>query len=458
VLNTFALFSNYGGVIQNCVRHGKIPVDELMDVMFANQDFLDKHAADLTDEKIAAKLITIRDSHPAVWNAAKLSPLCLQLFDDVPNFADSLCEKHGSDDIAAFLYTKYGEAVPQAAAAINKFGDIAIYVLSRYEKSDLFRNALKDQHLGVRIIPYIIQFGDTGLERIADNKSWLDKYFDEEGNARQKEWWTSIPGGGAADVVRNWYNHYPNEWSEIGWAALDVADATLLVASLGASSGVSAAKTGAATGAKNAAKIGVKNVGRDVATTIAESGMRQTAKGARAAAKLEKRSLFRRGVMSSRIGYYLAPIRVGNVLRYAIRASETVAIMPMKKTAQMFYHAARQFLVSWGGVRMELRRVVYRSLLYTGLAVTLWYRTLPMVAEKLPEMADATGRFLGELSKSVAKSIPALLNGYLDGLLGGSPQSLQQAWIKWAIVVAVLALLLLWQGNKTYRKIVLRKA
>ncbi|MDR1493581.1 MAG: hypothetical protein LBT05_12790 [Planctomycetaceae bacterium] len=457
VLNTFALFSNYGGVIQNCVRQGKIPIGEVIDAIFANQDFLDKNR-DSEDEEIAAKLIAIRDSHPAVWQAARLSPLCLQLFDDAPRLADALCEKYGTDDIATFLYAKYGEAVPQAAAAIYQFGDIAIYILNRYEKSDLFRNALKDEQLGVRIIPYVVQYGDTGLERIEHNKAWLDKYFDEKGAARQKEWWASIPGGGAADVVRNWYNGYPNEWSELGWAALDVADATLLVASLGTSSGVSAVKSTAATGAKNAARIGVKNVGRDVVATIAESGMRQTAKGSRAAAKLEKRSLFYRGVLSSRIGYYLAPIRVGNALRYAIRASETAVMTPIKKTVQLFYQTARRILVSWDGMRIELRRVVYRSLLYTGLAVTLWRRTLPMVIEKLPEMADATGRFLGELSNSAAKSIPALLNGYLDGLLGGKPQSMQSAWIKWAIVIAVLGLLLIWQGNRTYRKILLRRA
>ncbi|MDR1383353.1 MAG: hypothetical protein LBJ67_05850 [Planctomycetaceae bacterium] len=456
VLNTFALFSNYGGVIQYCVRQGKIPIGELMDVMFANQDFLDKNT-DSTDEKLAAKLTTIRDSHPAVWNAAKTSPLCLQLFDDLPNLADSLCEKYGTDDVATFLYTKYGETVSQAAAAINKFGDIAIYILNRYEKSDLFRKSLNDEQLGVRIVPYVVQFGDTGLERIDNNKAWLDKYFDDAGNARQKEWWVGIPGGGAADVVRNWYNNYPNEWSELGWAALDVADATLLVASLGTSSGVSAAKTTATTGAKNAAKIGVKNVGRDLAATVAESGMRQTAKGARAAAKLEKRSLLRRGALSSRVGYYLAPVRVGNVLRYVVRVSETVATAPFKKAVQAFYKEARNIRVAWHGVRAELRHVVYRSLLYTGLAVTLWYRTLPMVAERLPEMADATGRFLGELTKSAAKSIPALLNGYLDGLLGGNSQSVQSAWIKWVVVIAVLGLLLLWQGNRTYRKLILRR-
>ncbi len=67
------------------------------------------------------------------------------------------------------------------------------------------------------------------------NKAWLDKYFQPDGTPKEEEWWTQLPGGALVDVTRNWAKGYPNEGSELGWAALDAADAALAVASLGGS-------------------------------------------------------------------------------------------------------------------------------------------------------------------------------------------------------------------------------
>src|SRR5204862_598972 len=70
-------------------------------------------------------------------------------------------------------------------------------------------------------------------------------------------------GGGAANVARNWANGVPCEWGELGWAALDVADAALLVASLGSSATVTES-------GKEALKVTAKKVIRNTQTKRSE--------------------------------------------------------------------------------------------------------------------------------------------------------------------------------------------
>src|SRR5208337_5198661 len=139
------------------------------------------------------------------------------------------------DDIASLLYAGYENEVVFAAEAVSKFGDLAIYILNHYEGSKRFHEALKDNGVGPRLIPYVAKFGDQGIERLQENKGWLDKYFQLDGTPKEEEWWTQLPGGAAINLARNWAKGYPNEWSELGWAGLDVADAALAVASLGGS-------------------------------------------------------------------------------------------------------------------------------------------------------------------------------------------------------------------------------
>lgn len=455
VLNTFVLFDRYGKMFRYSLEKGKIPLEELLDVVYANQDYFDKYAAD-PPEKTAARLITIRDSNPAVWAMAKKSPLCLQLYDDVPHLANTLCEKYGVHDIAAFLYTKYDDAILQAAAAVDKFGDLAVYALNRYEKSEIFRTSLKDDELGVRIIPYVVRFGDKGLEQMDANKNWLDKYFDAEGNEKETEWWAFIPGGAAVKVAQNWSRGYPNEWGELGWAALDVADAALLVASLGASSSVTVSKSATTSAAKAGVKVGSKTIGRDVVETIARAGGRQAIREAEMVAKTaESTSLFRMGMRSSQLSYRLVVQTVQNVTRVALRVGEVV-VMPFKTISSQTFNAARSLHVTWTAVPVTTRKAVYRALFYTGITVTLLYRTMPMLAEQLPVIAENLGRFTGELTTSMAKAVPALLNGFLDGMLGEDLQTPYRVFIKWGVIALILAGLFLFMGNQVRRKMFVR--
>ncbi|MDR3183310.1 MAG: hypothetical protein LBT89_10435, partial [Planctomycetaceae bacterium] len=228
----YTLFENNGDAIRFCKEKGNFELGNLLSVMLANPVFCEKYAGKA--EEFAARLITIKQEMPNVWKQAE-EMFVLQLADDVPQLADNLLRKYGQHKIAAFLYTHYPDALPQAAAAVEKFGELAFFILNQYASSEIFHKALKDNQLGVRIIPYTARFEDKGLEKIEENKAWLDKYFDEQGNAKEDEWWTSIPGGSLAKVVKNWTQGLPSEWSEFGWAALDTADIALFALTLGQS-------------------------------------------------------------------------------------------------------------------------------------------------------------------------------------------------------------------------------
>jgi hypothetical protein len=259
----FRLFANDGQTIKDCVKNN-LPLDDLLNIMLANPEFCEKH-----QHNLAAKLITIRQSMPNVWHFADV-PFALQLAVDVPNLADELMRKYGTDSVAEFLYSSYDDALPQSAAAIDKFGDLAFFILQKYAESVTFKKYLKDNELGVRIIPYCAKFEDSGLERLSENRKWLDKYFDENGNQKEDEWWVSFPGGSLVKVAKNQALGQPSEWGELGWAALDVGDAALVVVSFGGSAVLT-------TGGKTAAKTAIRNAGRTAATSATQKGARALA-------------------------------------------------------------------------------------------------------------------------------------------------------------------------------------
>ena len=407
----YALFANYGEVLRYCVDSGLMPISEFLDVVFANVDYFDKHGY-LRPEDFAAKLITIRDSHPAVWQMAKQRPLYLELYDRLPHLANSLSEKHGHDDIAMFLFTKYDEdgSIPAAAAAINKFGDPAIYILNRYENSDDFRKALRDNDLGVRIIPYVARFEDYGLERLSANQNWLDKYFDEEGNTKAPEWWVDIPGGAIVNVARNWANGHPNEWSELGWAALDTATIVTIPFTFGGST----TATTAARGGTTAVKVGSKTVARTTAVSLARSGARATGTGARASAQQGTGSLFRQALVrqAGRSMFLSLAIRsVDGIPRIVVQIVQATTNFA-RTVGAMVYSSVRNIRAGWAGLAPTTRLAICRGLFYSGLATIIHFRTIPMLKEQWsnidPEVwARQLANMLADLPKTVAGALVA---------------------------------------------------
>jgi hypothetical protein len=440
----FDMFERYGQAIQICVDNGSIPLEELLGVIFSNPDYCEQYSQ--SPENLAARLMTIRQQMPNVWEHADRQ-LVFQLSDEVPDIADELCRKFGTDDIAVFLYLNYNDAIRQSATAVNKFGDLAIYILNRYSDSELFKKYLKDFSLGVRLVPYVAMFEDKGLERLETNHSWLDKYFDTEGNPKQDKWYETLPGGGAVKVAGNWAKGYPSEWSELGWAALDVADAALLIASLGTSAPVTTMKTAGTT----SVKVGTKTLARDTVTTVLKSGTRVTSKGSRNLAKTQKTFLFRQGIRAlAKQPFHLIP-QSGRLL---VRAGKSVAITPLKKLTGGIYRSARSVYTSWRGVNPVTRKIVYRSLLATGLVITLWNRTIPELQNTLPQIGEKVGALIADSAKIGAETLASVLNGFLEQLLK-TPNSSRflPYMVYWGIVAVMIVAIILFAHRLFLRKI-----
>lgn len=441
----FSLFENHGDTIRYCAQKKSIPLDELLDVLFANSDYCEKYA-DISPEQFAAKLINIRNQMPDVWKNHN-RPLVFQLSDDVPHLANSLCENYGTDDIAAFIYLNYDDAVPQTAAAIDKFGDLAIHILNKYSLSDTFRQHMTNSSLGVRIIPYVAQFEDKGLERLDENTAWLDKYFDRDGNPKEEDWWRNLPGGSAVGIAKNWATGVPSEWNEIGWAALDVADATLLVLSLGSSAPASVAKSSATT----TTKVGSRAISKGAVSSVLKSGTRSTKQGARTALKSQQKSLLRQSITKSAgTSLRLVARTVGESVRWVAQTSK-ILVGSAKWVADRTYQAAKSINTTWKNVPPRVRRATYRALLTTGLAVTLIYRTFPLIRDQLPVLGQKIGEFMGETVQTAGETVAAMLNGFLEKMLGPVQEvGTFRARTLYLIVLILLLAVTFFHGKRTW--------
>lgn len=405
VLTVFSLFANNGEVIRYCVNEGHIALDELLNVLFANPGFSERNKH-LTPEAFAAKLIRIKTDMPKVWELAPIDPFCLGLAEDVPTLANSLCEKFPGYDLGTFLYTFYPNELSQAASAIDKFGELAIAMMTRYEPSNLFHEHLLKNDIGVRIIPYVARFENSGLERLDENRAWLDKYFDAEGNAIGEPWWTSIPGGSAVNVAKNWATGVPCEWSELGWAALDVGDAALLVCSFGSSAGLSVAKGGASSAVKQTVKTSVK-------TSIKTAGKRTvTREGEKVVAARSGRLTALRKTLAKKAEKGFALVKKGTG-----KVGSSLLVRGVKAAGKSVSSTLRGTYRAWKSVPIKTRKLLYRAALVVNLSIILSSRTLPMLQENLPEAMEEIGRILVEIPKTAAESAGAVLAGAFNELL-----------------------------------------
>ena len=356
----FELFLEYGPLLQRAVTTKRIPLEEALEIVFANRDIVAAKLKESSPAETAEWLAQLRANKPTVWKHARITPLALRLNDQAPDVAERLLEKFAADDVAALLFAEYERDVPVAARAVDRFGDLAIYVLNRHYDDARFRKLFSEPGVGVRLIPFVARYGSAGLDQAAANRGWIDKYFDSEGNSVDKEWWTKIPGGGLADVARNWATGKPNEWGELGWAALDVADAALLVASFGGSAVVS--------------EVGEQTVKRAVVVETRQ-GAGRLAQGARAAA--------REAVAAGRAPSLLR--RASTLTHSVVSTAGRTVLRAGERAAAAVTGAA----ASWSRLSPTLRRYTARALLGVGLYITLKERTLPMVAEKVGGAIEA---------------------------------------------------------------------
>jgi hypothetical protein len=410
-----SLFQEYGPIIRMAVGPaGNVPRSEILDVIFANEDFIED-AADRDGReapvKLAAHFAYLQKSKPGVWREARYSPLALRLEREAPNDANVVLEKYGPDDIATLLFTGYEEALPKATKSVAQFGDLAITVLQMYSDEEggangLFHQALMNPRIGTRIVPFVASKGDQGLSQVEDNIAWLDKYFKEDGTPRDKSYLEAIPFVGApANVVKNMVNGHPNEWSELGWAALDVADVGLLVCTFGAS----AAKQPA----QQAAKQAVKAAARQAAKQAAIRGTRAAAVTAtRAAARVARSQLGKSLLRAARVAGK-AIVFTGRVLTKAWRVFKQILSMSHAAIATVITKA-NDLRKAWAAVPQSVRRAVYGGLLTATLYVRLRYKTVP----EFHLLGQELGTFAGSIVKQAGVTVATAFAAFVDEAFG----------------------------------------
>lgn len=446
----YVIFQNFGGAIRECVRSQTCDTLETFEVIFANQQWFMENALnslDTANKALAEKLKSWKRNMPNAWKVCSVVPFTVNLMSDLPDLADSLSEKYAADDLPTLLYTFYPDEVAQAAACIDKFGDLALYELNFYKNSELFHKHLANNSIGPRIIPYVARFEDKGLDDLSKNLEWLNKYFDKDGNPIKDEWWVSFPGGGAIKVVKNKLEGKPSTWGELGWAALDVADAGLLVLSFGTSgvvteSGKTAVKSGAKAiveaGTKATIKTGAK---RELRKTFLKQAFKKNL------AKISKSTVGKLAVRSWRFVRGVG----GRITMIAVRVAKitkqifTISFNAIRNT----YRIARG---AWLSVPANVRKGVYRSLLAVSVGYTILFKTMPA----LPDLMEKTGEFIGkipaQIAQTVADSTGAVLAGVIDGLLEINPDTSSLRKILTVILCFLGAFILLFiSGKYTYK-------
>jgi hypothetical protein len=374
--------------------------------------------------KHSAYLINLQKSRPAVWAAAHMRPQVLWLDKIAPHVSESLIINHGADDVQIFLFDIFDEDidVEKAAEAIDRFGDLAISIFNYYQTNpDL---ALSLRKYGPRIVPFLSIKGSKGFELLSEKEgqNWLNNYFDEHGNERSEEWITAVPFiGGPAGVINNLVKGYPSTWDELGWAALDIADAALLVASLGTSAPVTAAKQTAKTSVKLITKPITK---RGVRTTLSTVG----AQGRKVAASDFTRRITQYGTRRASSGKSTL-FRTLAKAKYLTVTNVSVAVW---KTLLMVKKA-------WTNIPPQYRKTILKALTFVAFLYRVVEHSKPILAEILSEKLDSLPDALNNLFTKFVDKFNEIIAAILSA---GSPSFAQSPNLVFVFGIFILVFLL----------------
>ncbi|PAY16333.1 hypothetical protein CKO51_27150 [Rhodopirellula sp. SM50] len=272
----FETFRQFGEAIVMAAAEGVSP-KEAAEVIVLNRDALVTGEDEINGEKIAdpagiaARLIELYRKRPDVWKAAQRDGYVLSFDKLTPGLSQSVLEKHPDLGAASLIVTQYPDLATQAASIVNEYGDLGMAVLVQYDGSEKFRELLRSADVDHRIAMVAVLKSDVGLESALENPAYIDKWIGKDGKPLEDEWWTNVPLiGGVGKVAVNYATGVPSDWSEIGWAAWDVADVGLMVVSLGSSKIVTES-------AKQTAKQTAKRVGKSAAQKLTETGLKRGA-------------------------------------------------------------------------------------------------------------------------------------------------------------------------------------
>jgi hypothetical protein len=407
------LFAEYGEYLLAGDDTG-LPAEEMADILYANRSdfmFSDEPSSRTREMRNSiARMLTIRANKPNVWRSALEEMNVLWLERVAPEQAEYIAGAYGGGDVPTLLLTYYENEAPSAAQAIVAYGDLGLYMLSRYRDDETFKRHLASERVGIRVIPFIIRFPGDGFASLESDTRWVDKYFNPDGSERDQGWIKDIPLiGGPANVVGNWVNGVPNTWGELGWAAFDVVDCALIVASFGSSTAVS---QGAKQAGKQVGKQALKaTVRKTAAKSVLGAAARTTARRtAVSVAKTTGKSALSLLVRVANAGY--------RSIRWGVRATISAGAYSWKTVRTV-----------WRSIPPMGRRVITGTLALAMFCYSYDRRNTPEAIKKgMESLGKQVGKTVIAVGRGAAAGITQAVNEML-GNMGGSLSPTGRFWV-----------------------------
>jgi hypothetical protein len=420
--------SQYGEVFDILAKEGA-PFSEALDVLANN-------AADLdfdSPRETGAELANLHRNHPTIWEtaAAPGGGGAVRLFQASPGHADAVLAAFGEVGVLPFLIEYYGESdalLDTAAEALHRYEAPGWNVLTQFKGNEEFRETLLMPEVGHLLIPFILLKGGDpeAVSRCREHPKLLGYYLNPDGSFKPeaKNLLEAMPMVGAiATVTRKWAMGDSVTLGEIGWAAWEVVDDALTVAAFvgtaGAATPALAAKEAGKETLKQGLKKGGKTLVRQQTKALTRAATRQAMKqGARQAtkrvgtslAKKEGRALVRKSLVRRTLQ------TGGKSAAWTMR----VAGKPIRLACQP---VAKGF-TAWKQLSPQARKWILRGVATAMLAIEIFNRTLPMMAEALPAFARQVGETAGKavhaglagLGEAIVAATAAALGFDINGL------------------------------------------
>ena len=435
----FQLFFKYGELIKTCVDKEKVlPLCETLEIFFSQQDylnsFIEKHSTESAASLLARNLGEIKKTSPDLWRAAKASPGALDLYEDAKEFANDVFKKCDGINVQDLLYADYltpdRVLLKNAAHALAKWGQLAFYTLNEYSESvnnkptsgnqvpkkTINSNEFNDNNFkkalskDFRTVFYVATHGQTGISEILTNGKYLDKDLKANGDPLDPSFLKNLPlVGGPLTVFNNWTEGIPNTYGELGWAALDVADGSLLVFTLGASAETTVAKQAAKTAAKELARAAAKKaLKNEVKTGFAK---------------------FAGSAFSRFIGVLIK-------IDMNLWSIPSTLLKFAGKTFNVALYLARAAVKTWSGLPSGFKSFVYKSFLAITISVSIVFRTIPalwnLLLNEIKKLPEELKKILVNAPKDLADAIITAL----DEFFAMSGMGIKIIW--WGILVSLL--------------------
>jgi len=418
----FETFRQFGQVISMAAKQG-VPPKEATEVIVLNRDSL------LTDDEevagarvkdptsMAARLVTMYRERPTVWAAAQRDGYVLSFDELTPGLSQSVLEKHADLGAASLIVTQYRDVATQAASIVNHYGELGVAVLTQYDGSENFHKLLQNTGVDYRIAMVAVLHSDVGLESVLSDLRNIDKWIGKDGKPLSDEWWVNVPlVGGIAKVAKNYATGVPSDWSEIGWAAWDVADIGLMIVSIGTSKI-----------ATEAAKQSAKQVGKSATKKMATAGIKRTIK-----AQVKQSAM-------ARLVATVTASRIGATIRWTTRT--IISVIPGGRTmAGKLYAASQRVIQTARSIPPGIRKWAARGLLGASLYVRGPERIKALIKSLNQYATDLVSDTIAAIPKTIADAVDKVMQATSDAFSGNPARLLNFFIVGFSAVLAIYML------------------